>query len=206
ATVLLHRAFADGTAWRASASSITSSWYSVAWCTSSIETEPGTSRGSEASPKWPESSTRTGLNRFPPAASRYCAVSASMSESARTAFSSAASTSSRRPRISRSSTGSGDWRPGIMRRLIAPTLPSSGDGCGPSPSQHRRPLQEAHDQPGEHAEDHDQHGRHREGYARQPRLVGAGVLLRLAHEHQHDDPQVDEGRDHAREHPDQDQE
>ena len=83
---------------------------------------PGAGRSGRRSTR---RAARASRNRFPPASSRY---RGGLGQHLRVGAhrSSAASTSSRRTRISRSSVGSGDPRPGIIRRLIGPTLPASG--------------------------------------------------------------------------------
>src|SRR6266545_1025713 len=151
-----------------------------------MATDPGMSRGSAGSPKYPESSTSMGRNRLPPAASRYEDVSASRSESARTAFSRAASTSAKRARTSRSSSASGASRPGTSCLLMWPTLSESRPA---SPSKDRRLV--------EHPEQEGEDRRHGDRHPWPGRAIGLGVVLRLLHVHQHHDPDVEEGRHHA---------
>src|SRR5581483_11637718 len=110
-----------------------------------------------------------GRNRFPPADSRYDEVSASRSESARTAFSRATSTSSSRPRIWRSSVGSGASSPGMTRLLMGPTL--SGFGAS-SPSQDRSAFEEPKHEPRADAEQKGEQGRDGERQPRSDRRVG----------------------------------
>src|SRR4029453_13871238 len=165
--------------------------------------DPGMRRGSAGSPKCPESSTSIGRNRLPPAASRYEDVSASRSESASTAFSRAASTSPSRPRTSRSNAASGASRPGTSCLLMWPTLSESQAG---SPSKNRRPVEHAEHHAGKHPEQEGEDRQH--GYRHSwpgGSVGGLGVVLRLLHVHQHHDPDVEEGRHHAGQDPDQDE-
>ena len=66
--LLPQRALALGAPRRTCASSITSSWYSVARCTSSI-TEPATvtCHASGSGPSWADSTVNSGRKRLPPA-------------------------------------------------------------------------------------------------------------------------------------------
>src|SRR5512132_3264971 len=159
-----------------------------------MATDPGMRRGSAGSPKYPESSTSMGRNRLPPAASRYDDVSASRSESARTAFSRAASTSSSRLRTSRSSSASGASSPGTSCLLMWPTISESQET---SPSKDRRLVQYAEHDAGEHPEQEreDRGNGHRHPWP--GRAVGLCVVLRLFHVHQHHHPDVEEGRHHT---------
>ena len=70
ATVLSQREFALGAPRRTVASSITSSWYSVARWVSSTTTAAGTTRVGPRSPNCAASSTSSGRNRLPPAVDR----------------------------------------------------------------------------------------------------------------------------------------
>ena len=69
--LLPHRAFADGAPRRTWASSMTSSWYSVARCTSSM-TAPATvtCQSSGSGPTVARSTVNSGRNRLPPASNR----------------------------------------------------------------------------------------------------------------------------------------
>ena len=68
--MLSQRAFADGAPRRTGASSMTSSWYSVARWVSSTTTAAGTISGRVGSPKCAASSVTSGRNRLPPASTR----------------------------------------------------------------------------------------------------------------------------------------
>ena len=71
--LLLHRALALGAPRRTCASSITSSWYSVARCTSSITAPPTvTCQASGSGPSCAESTVNSGRKRLPPAWNRCC--------------------------------------------------------------------------------------------------------------------------------------
>ncbi|PQM46378.1 hypothetical protein C1Y40_03457 [Mycobacterium talmoniae] len=74
--MLLHRALALGAPRRTWASSITSSWYSVARCTSSM-TAPATvtCQASGSGPSCADSTVNSGRNRFPPASNRWVTAS-----------------------------------------------------------------------------------------------------------------------------------
>ncbi len=80
--LLLHRAFALGAPRRTCASSITSSWYSVARCTSSM-TAPATvtCHASGSGPSCADSTVNSGRNRLPPAWNR-CWTASDISSSA----------------------------------------------------------------------------------------------------------------------------
>ena len=67
ATVLFQRAFADSCPRRTGASSMTSSWYSVARWVSSQTVAAATTSGRSGSPKCAESTVTSGRNRLPPA-------------------------------------------------------------------------------------------------------------------------------------------
>ena len=71
AIVLSQRELAEGAPRRSGASSITSSWYSVARCVSSTMTAPGTMPTACGSPYCEATSASSGRNRFPPALIRW---------------------------------------------------------------------------------------------------------------------------------------
>ncbi len=76
ATELSQREFADSAPRRMDASSITSSWYSVArWISSTTAAAVITSSRSGCGPTWAASSVNSGRNRFPPASMRCNEVS-----------------------------------------------------------------------------------------------------------------------------------
>ena len=75
ATVLSQRALALAAPRRSAASSITSSWYSVARWVSSTTTADGTTPGAVGSPNWAASSTSSGRERLPPASTRWVEAS-----------------------------------------------------------------------------------------------------------------------------------
>ena len=99
ATMLLQRAFTDGTPRRVSASSMTSSWYSEPRCTSSTLTAPVTASDDAASPApaaaYAAQRVSTGRIRFPPAVTRWDATSSRKRSGLRTASRRASSTRTR---------------------------------------------------------------------------------------------------------------
>jgi hypothetical protein len=67
ATLLVHRLFALGAPRRTAASSMTSSWYSVARWVSSQTTAARTTSAPDGSPSWAARRVSIGRNRLPPA-------------------------------------------------------------------------------------------------------------------------------------------
>jgi hypothetical protein len=70
ATVFVYRELALGAPRRTSASSMTSSWYSVARWVSSTTTAAGTTPAAPGSPKCAARIVSSGRNRLPPASTR----------------------------------------------------------------------------------------------------------------------------------------
>ena len=168
ATVLSQRMLALGAPRRASASSITSSWYSVARCTSSIETDPGISRGSRGVA---EVAGQQHEHRAEALAARGDQVRRRLGEQARTTRRARTSPAPARPgRGARGSRPRGPRpaasSPGITRRLIG------------SPPQDRGLLEDPRDQTGEDAEGQREDRRDRDRDPRHQRAIFVAAPLR----------------------------
>src|SRR6202451_2611538 len=227
ATELLHRELADAWPRRTRASSMTSSWNSVARWVSSIATAASMTLGSLGSPNCAASSTSMARNRLPPAAIRCLDASVSSSSSGWAVLTSAASTRTRSSRTSASRAESGkstgtavithspDDRHARTPRIFEYALSVRRSKCWPrgarppsadeqgirrvaGQAQERFGHDAEHDR-GDHAEAHGGAGEH----ARHHHLGPVGH--RVAEEHQHDHADVEEPGDRAGQHADDDQ-
>src|SRR5258708_7883675 len=225
ATELSQREFALGDPRLTSASSITSSWYRVARCVSSMATAAGTTRSSCGSPNCAASSTRVARKRLPPASIRYADVSSSRSYCALAAFLRPSSTRAS-PSVTSAASAASASSTGTTVIPASPTNTAFAIGVPPSslsPRIHQQTTTLAEASPDEElrgrvvrqpeqrfaVDPQDQRRQHSDTH--RDRAAGAWphhggpVDGWLAEEHQHDDPDIGEGQDRAAQHADDDQ-
>ena len=144
ATVLSQRALAEAAPRRRGASSITSSWYSVARWVSSTTTAEGTTPAASGSPNWEASRVSSGRKRLPPASTRWRAALVTNGYSLTTDWRRRPSTSASRTAMWASSCASGRNSPSGRLEVregtgqVWPTLPVCAESP-PHPAACRRP-------------------------------------------------------------------
>src|SRR3984885_10703687 len=199
---------------------MTSSWNSVARWVSSMATAAWMTRGSFGSPNCAPKSTSRARNRLPPAAMECLAASVNSSSPGCAVAMSDASTRARSSRTSAARAESGKstgtavitHSPG-HRYARTPRIPEYARSAPPKPrpSAHEQRIRgvagQAQERFGHDAEHHRRRDAEAHGgageHARHHHLGPVGY--RVAEEHQHDDPDVEEPGDRAGQHADDDQ-